>query len=249
MRNTPYNFATSSHATETPAATTTVQETATPTKNTSGFVDLFSRVKKTESPTENREQKTENGNTETAEPTTSNQQQATSSATFEDGYKNFTETAGKKVSDFVENPEDFAKIIVRFGNAGRSIILPGLYERAMFTQPEKDELQKILLKSYTNEKAVPSKPADEGFNTFEKRVYAKWQKLEEAKQNIAYTETEVIWLAKIVAKRIKDMSVAVWLEKYDWIIAILYLEFTHAQTILAVKAEDFITARFMGKAA
>jgi len=242
MRNTPYTFAQTPQPPVTP-----VKEVTEPAKTTTGFVDLFSRVKKTESVSNDQPPVENNTGTPAAEPTTTNQQPTTGSATFEDGFEQFKETTGKKVSDFVENTEDFAKIIVRFGNAGRSILLPQLYERAMFTQPEKDALKGILEKSYANEKQ--NKPADTDFNFFEKRVYDKWKKLETAKASISYTEEEVIWLAKIVAKRIKDMSVAVWLEKYDWVIAILYLEFKHAQTILAIKAEEFVINRFTGKAA
>lgn len=239
MRNTPYSFSKPQPTTPAP-----VQETSA-TK--SGFVDLFSRVKKTEAPA----QEPEPTQTETAAqseiPNPKSEIPSSSSTTFEDGFNGFKETAGKKVSDFVENPEELAKMIVRFGNTARCIFLPNVYDRLMFTQGERDAIMGIVTKSEKNE--TENKSPDDGFNNFEKRVYARWKKLREAKETITYTEGEIVWLAKIIAKRIKDMTVAVWMEKYDWLIALLYLEFTHASAILAVKAEDFITSKFMGKAA
>lgn len=173
--------------------------------------------------------------------TTTTEQKPTGSATFEQGFDSFKETAGKKLAEFVENPEDFAKMMVKFGNMGRIILLPSLYTNLMFPAEERKDLSAMLKKRIEAEKQ--NKQPD--FNNYEKRLLDKYTQLEKAKMQISYTEEEITWLAKIVAKRIKDVTVVAWMEKYDWAIALGYLEFKHASTVLTAKVEDFATKRMM----
>lgn len=176
-----------------------------------------------------------------AETKETSQQTNPGSATFEAGFDNFKETAGKKLAEFVENPEDFAKMMVKFGNMGRIILLPSLYTNLMFPAEERKDLGAMLKKRIEAEKQ--NKQPD--FNNYEKRLLDKYTQLEKAKMQISYTEEEITWLAKIVAKRIKDITIVAWMEKYDWAIALGYLEFKHASTVLTAKVEDFATKRMM----
>jgi hypothetical protein len=163
---------------------------------------------------------------------------AAPSATFED----FKETATRKVEQFVQNPEELAIMLVRFGNVARTVFLPTLYTNLLFPGQEGQDVRGVAAKAIANEK--DNKAADTDFNNYEKRLYGKWQKRDEIMAQISYTEEEIKWLGSVLAKRIKDVGVAVWLEKYDWLLALLYLEFKHSQLVWSMKASDFMEKKF-----
>lgn len=174
---------------------------------------------------------------ETTEGSTE-QAPASPSATFED----FKEVAEEKLSQFVENPEELAVMLVRFGNVARTVFLPTVYERLLFPGQEAQDVRSVAAKAISNEKE--NKAPDTDFNNYEKRLYGKWQKRDVVMSQISYTEDEIKWLGSVLAKRIKDVGVAVWLEKYDWLLALLYLEFKHSQQVWAIKASDFMEKKF-----
>jgi hypothetical protein len=161
-------------------------------------------------------------------------------AEFGDDFDKFKDNAGKKLEQFVENPEEFATMLIRFGNIGRMFFLPGIYEGIMFPKEERDDVRAMLEKRKEAEK----QNLEPEFNKYELRLLDKWNKLEDAKLQLSYTEDEIKWLGKIIAKRIKDVTIAVWLEKYDWLIALAYLEFKHGQMIVQARAGDYISKKF-----
>lgn len=165
--------------------------------------------------------------------------EAAPSATFEDT-KQIVE---KKLGEFVENPEEVAMMMVRYYNIGRTFILPTLYTKILFPGQELDDVKAVAEKAIENEKKEGVK-VTEGFNPYEKRLYAKWQKRDTAMQNLSFSDEDIKWLAKILAKRVKDVGVAAWMEKYDWIIALGYLELKYAAPVIAVRVNDSFEKKF-----
>lgn len=158
------------------------------------------------------------------------------SATFDDFEKKVNEKLNE--TDAVE----ISEMIVQIGNIGRLFFIPGIYEGLMFPGQERNDIRDVVRRSIENEKQ--NKPQDEGFNNYDKRLFAKWPKLQGAIENVSYTEPEIKTLAKYVARQISDMTVSVWLHKHMWLLYLLYLESLHAKNIIGGRADDFFKKKF-----
>lgn len=170
------------------------------------------------------------------------------SGTFEDGgdenggFEKFVEKVEEKLSQ--EDAMEVAEMLVQMGNIGRMFFLPNIYEGFMFPGQERIDVRAVTAKAVENEKE--NKAPDEGFNNYEKRLYAKIPKLREAIENTSYTEPEIKTLAKYVAREIQDVGVSKWIHKHMWLLYLLYLETKHAKNVFQGRANDFFTKKFGG---
>ena len=178
------------------------------------------------------------------EPNNPNKQTG-ASATFEDGkpadaFEEFKDGVGNMLEE--ADVQTIASILVQIGNVGRQFILPNMYETLMYPGTEKTDIRETMKKYYENLKA--NKDPEDGFNNYDKYLYAKWPKLRAAIENVSYTQTEIDKLAGMIARRIKDMTIAVWLVKYDWALYIVFLELVHGKNIIDQKGTDFFMSKF-----
>lgn len=141
------------------------------------------------------------------------------SAEFDD-FNKFKEVAETKLGDFMDNPEQFTEILLKFGDLIRTFFYPGIYSKIIFNSQEKIDCE-IMLR---NRASAMSKNEEYEMNNYELELWGKVQKLNEHKAKIPFTESEIKWLAKIVSKRIESVGIAVMMEKYDWVLALLYIE-------------------------
>lgn len=139
---------------------------------------------------------------------------------------------------------EIAEMVVQVGNIGRMVFLPGMYEGFMYPGQERNDIRDVIRRSIENEKA--GKARDDGFNPYDKRLFAKWDKLQEAIQNVSFTEPEMKTFAKYLAREISDMTVSVWMQKHMWLLYWLYLESKHAKAIIGGRANDFFQKKFGG---
>ncbi len=171
------------------------------------------------------------------------------SATFdgEDGFDKFAKAANEKFSE--ADAIEIAEMIVQFGNIGRIIFLPGIYEGLMYPGQERNDIRDVMRRSVENEKKVEGREATfeeitKGFNGYDLRLYAKWPLLRKASENVSFTEPEIKTFAKYLAREIGEMTVSVWMQKHMWLMYWLYLETKHASTIIQGKASDFMSKKF-----
>lgn len=171
-------------------------------------------------------------------------QEQAANATFEGeqpkDFEGFKSEIGKKLKDWAIKPEKLSAFLVKLGNGARTFFLPSVYEWMMFPRSDQEDLKKALLKRKEAEKE--NKQPE--LNNYEKRLLKDFDTLREAQVNISYTPEEIDELAKMIAKRIQDMDIPAWLEKYDWAIFILYLEWTHADKIIYTRAGNAMKKRF-----
>lgn len=179
--------------------------------------------------TEGEETKPEGETTEGAqEPTVANP-----TATFEE----FEQQTEKKLKDFVENPEEVALMMARYYNIGRSFIAPMLYTKLIFPGRESEDVKLVADKAIENEKKEGT-AVTEGFNPYEKRLFAKWQKREQLMPGTSFSEEDIKFLARSFAKYVGEMGVAVWMEKYSWLVALVFLELKYAAPFIALRVSD-----------
>ncbi len=217
-------------------------------------VDLFERLKKpanrntaaveTETSTTAGDDKAEPGETSDKQPEGAPEEKKNPSATFDDtdDYDEFAKEVEGKLEDYIGDPQEFAEMLVGIIDVGRVVALPYVYESLSFPGNERNDIHHIVAKAAANEKE--NKPATEGFNNYEKRLYDKWPKVQKAIENLPYTEKNIALLSKIIARRMKGTTVQQWMVKYDWIIGFLFVEFTKARDIMGIKAKDFLHNKF-----
>ncbi len=246
MRSVPF----SGYGGNTTAATATGGDTAS-SNFESSVVDLSEELnikpiepaKASFQPADNATN-TDASDTETETEETKTEPAQEPSATFEGeqpkGYEGFKTEIGKKLKDWAIKPEKLSSFLVKLGNGARVFFLPSVYEWMMFPRADQEDLKKALEKRKEAEKA--SKEPE--LNNYEKRLIKDFDTLREAQLNISYTPEEIDELAKLIAKRIADMDVPAWLEKYEWAIFILYLEWTHADKIIYTRAGNAMKKKF-----
>lgn len=247
MRKTP--FQTAPGATGLASAGPEQSNTATPANNF--HVDLTERLKQPikksvadqpeQQPAEEEHTRSE-AQQETTAPAGGS---AGSSATFEDTeeeYQEFKAGIAGKLDGSVENPEEIAEILIGLGNMGRMMFGPGFYEGLMFPGQERNDIRGVIGKSIENEKA--NKDATDGMNNYEKRLYSKWPVLQEAIQNISFTDDEIKRFAKLMSRHIKDMGAVKWLAKYDWLLYWAFLEMKHAKGIINGRVTEAFNKKF-----
>lgn len=187
-------------------------------------VDLSDRLKSKQKPVEEAPTEEEpevepvetKEESEQEEPTADN-----SSAEFDEkGFEEFKDVASGKLGEFMDNPEQFTEILLKFGDLIRTFIYPSIYSKIIFNGQEKIDCE-VMLKNRA--KALMANE-EYKFNNYEIELYAKVQKLNEHKSKIPFSETEIKWLAKILSKRLENVQMAVMLEKYDWVLALLFIE-------------------------
>jgi hypothetical protein len=157
-----------------------------------------------------------------------------------DDFEEFEEKVHKTLKD--TDAVEIAEMIVSVGNIGRVVFMPGIYEGFMYPGQERNDIRDIMRRSYENEKN--NEEPDHGFNNYDKRLFNKWGKLQDSIQNISFTEPEIKTLAKYLARQIGEMSVAVWMEKYMWLLYWIYLETKHASPIIGGRSSDFFAKKF-----
>lgn len=162
-------------------------------------------------------------------------------AEFDTTTDNLEDTLG----GFLDNPQEAAELGVNIFNSLRTIFMPGIQESLAFPGNERNDIRHIVAKAAENEKL--NKPAMDGFNDYERRLYEKWPKVQKDIQNISYTQQEIKWFSKRIAKKIATMPTAVIMEKYGILFSFLYLELKHNQNIAAVKVQDMVHKKFGGK--
>lgn len=213
-------------------------------------VSLLDRLKgpdpvkpKNETPegdTSDKDFKERKPDTETdAVPGSENNADGKAADTFED----FEEKVYNKLND--TDAIEIAEMIVQVGNIGRMVFIPGMYEGFMFPGQERNDVRDVVRRSIDNEQK--NLAADNGFNNYEKRLLGKWGKLQEAIQNVSYTEPEIKTFAKYLAREISDMTVSVWMQKHMWLLYWVYLESKHAKNIIGGRANDFFMKKFGNK--
>jgi len=141
-------------------------------------------------------------------------------AEFETDFDKFKDVASGKLGEFMDNPEQFTEIVLKFGDLIRTFFYPSIYSRIIFNSQEKIDCEVML----RNRASALSKNEAYEFNNYELELWGKVQKLNDHKSKIPFTDTEVKWLAKILSKRLESVPLAVMLEKYDWVLALLYIE-------------------------
>lgn len=147
-------------------------------------------------------------------------EESTESAEFGNDFEAFKNVAETKLGEFMENPEQFTEILLKFGDLIRTFFYPGIYSKIIFTSQEKIDCEVML----RNRAASLTKNEDYEFNKYELELWGKLQKLNSHKEKIPFTESEIKWLAKILSKRLANVPMAVMLEKYDWLLALLFIE-------------------------
>lgn len=189
------------------------------------------------------EQETEKTITNSSESSegTANQE---ASATFEEvGNNDFEDDAAKRIEELVtENPEELAEILVELGNVARIIWGPGLYEGLMYPGQERNDVREVIRKSIINEK--DNKTPTEGFNNYEKRLYDKWPKLQEAIQNISFNDEQIKKLAKYIGQDIARVGVPQWVNNHRWVFYWIALEMSKSKNIIQGRAGDMFAKKF-----
>lgn len=187
---------------------------------------------------------------ETEKPVTNNSESSEgtanqeASATFEEEPNdNFEDDAAKRIEELVtENPEELAEILVELGNVARIIWGPGLYEGLMYPGQERNDVREVIRKSIVNEK--DNKPPTEGFNNYEKRLYDKWPKLQEAIQNISFNDEQIKKLAKYIGQDIARVGVPQWVNNHRWVFYWIALEMSKSKNIIQGRAGDMFAKKF-----
>lgn len=212
-----------------------------PTTDKGVFVDLSELLQeetKTSSSTAEVKDEKKSEETETATPAEEAKREEDKkepSATIED-------EVDKQVTKLLEDPEGLANILITGGNIGRIMLLPNAYESLMFPANERNDIRDIVRRAAENEKQ--NKEPTDGFNNYEKRLYAKWPKLQESISNISYTDAEMKTLSRLLARRLKNMTISEKLEKYDIFLYLAVYELKHGMNIGTSRANDFISKKF-----
>src|SRR5690606_31049949 len=103
-------------------------------------------------------------------------------------------------------------------------------------------IRDVIRRSIDNKKA--NKDPQEGFNDYDKELYAKWPLLQDSIQNVSFTEPEINTFAKYLARQIEDMTISVFVNKYMWVFYWLYLETKHSKGVIEGRAKGFIRRKF-----
>lgn len=214
MRTTPFN-----------STAPVIEKTETVNAITfdDSVVDLSDRLKSKQAPVEEIEKEDiPQDEVKTDEPETETQStESTDSAEFDEkGFEQFKEVASGKLGEFMDNPEQFTEILLKFGDLIRSFVYPSIYSKIIFNGQEKIDCE-VMLRNRA--KALMANEKYD-FNNYELELWSKVEKLNEHKSKIPFSETEIKWLAKILSKRLESVSMAVVLEKYDWVLALLFIE-------------------------
>jgi len=165
---------------------------------------------------------------------------AAAAGAFDDGRPE--QRAEEKFDEFVKGLEEtdavtLANILVQIFNVGRVFLVPNMYFNLTYSGQERFDIRGIMDKAAANEKKN-LKPED-GFNDYEKRLYSKLPKLREAMENSSYTNQEIDLVSGLLARRIQEMTVAVFLARYMWILAIAQIEISKGKFIIEQKGNDF----------
>lgn len=209
-----------------------------------GFVDLMDILQEDANPNDKDEEEVEESEREEDSEREENSSDDDAEGDEESSvdYDEFKDGFRKKVEDFIENPEEVAEMGLGLLDVGRQFIWPMWYRTLMFPGAEAYDIGPIIAKSIQNEK--DNKAPDDGFNNYEKRLYAKWPKLNESIQDIPFTKEQIQRLARMLAKRIQKVTVAAWMEDYDWLIYWGFIEFYKARNIFGARAQDFVSNKF-----
>jgi hypothetical protein len=53
-----------------------------------------------------------------------------------------------------------------------------------------------------------------------------------------FTESEVNLLAEILEDRVKELPIAQWIEKYDWLLVLLYIESKRFVPVIGIRMKN-----------
>lgn len=143
-------------------------------------------------------------------------------SSFEDFKENVVK---KKFADWHIKPEKLSSWLIKTVNQLRVFFLPGVYAKISgFSDEElKDAIEADRVrKEFERKGEAPLLTADQ------ERILKYYDNLRDAQSNISYTQEEIDEFSKIIASRISTMDVPAWMEKYDWILFLLYVEWSHA---------------------
>lgn len=135
-------------------------------------------------------------------------------------FEEFSKGAERTIETLLKDPKKFTNLCVTLFNMGRMFVYPWLYERILFESHERRDLQP-LLKKVAQAKRDNAKLQ---LNPYEKELLARRDEFAERKKAIPYTEAEVQLLVSHLHEKLAQMPIAQMMEKYDWVLILLFLE-------------------------
>lgn len=243
MRKQPFTLSSETSSTATPVETTAMQAPeAKPlslAERLAAAPVLNNPIAEEQTETTSPDPKEEKNNPD-AVPPVLEPEEITSE--FNQGFQDFKENVvKKKLKDFAIKPEKLSAFLVRAGNGLRVFFLPWVYGKIAGLS-EEEMKDALLAKKKRNDAEKENKEPD--LTKYETRILGYLEKLEEANLSISYQEEEIQEFAKILSARIADVDIPEWMEKYDWLLFILYLEWIRVDKLVYSRIGKSVQSKF-----
>lgn len=218
------------------------QSSAVPVKDLNeSVVDLTDLLKKPVNvPVPEAEQEQEQEQDETVEekqPTDEAQTEATTEKPKFDkaDFDRFKEKTTKVLGDYVKDPKKVTKVMIKFGGMLRMLLYPFIYKLIIFDTADERKDCERLLKRMAEDKR---KGTETSMDAYDQELIAKWNDFLSQKKKIMFSEDEVNLLTEILEERVKELPIAQWIEKYDWLLILLYIESKRFVPVVGIRMKN-----------
>lgn len=252
MRSGPFK---SSAKTETPEGGAT--ETVARKTLKDSVVDISSilsqqaeEVKEHASPEPNKERKPDtdpdldddDDDFEEVDGNDSKKENSDSSPKFDkEEFDKFKDKTTKVLGDYVKDPKKVTKVMVKFGGMLRMLLYPFIYKLIIFETSDERKDCELTLKKIT---AAKKRNEVAELNDYEQELMAKWNDFIACKNKIMLSDEEVNLLTDILEDKVKDMPIAQWIEKYDWMFVLLYIESKRFVPVAGIRMKNNLMKDF-----
>jgi hypothetical protein len=150
-------------------------------------------------------------------------------------FERFKEKTTKVLGDYVKDPKKVTKVMIKFGGMLRMLLYPFIYKLIIFdSADERRDAEKVLKRIAEGKRTNTEVTLD----PYDQELIEKWNDFKTQKNKIMFTESEVNLLAEILEDRVKELPIAQWIEKYDWLLVLLYIESKRFVPVIGIRMKN-----------
>lgn len=150
-------------------------------------------------------------------------------------FDRFKEKTAKVLGDYVKDPKKVTKVMIKFGGMLRMLLYPFIYKLIIFdSADERRDAEKVLKRIAEGKRTNTEVTLD----PYDQELIEKWNDFKTQKSKIMFTESEVNLLAEILEDRVKELPIAQWIEKYDWLLVLLYIESKRFVPVIGIRMKN-----------
>lgn len=158
-------------------------------------------------------------------------------------FEKFKEKTGKVIGDYVKDPKKVTKVLVKVGGGLRMLLYPFIYKLIIFdTSDERRDCERILKRMADAKRQGITEPIT--LDPYEQELMGKWNDFKAQKKKIMFTDEEVNLITEVFEDKIKELPIGAWLEKYDWLLVLLYVESKRFVPVAGIRMKNQLMKDF-----